>query len=27
VRIVRSPSKPLIRGRIWVDDLRLTPKL
>jgi tetratricopeptide (TPR) repeat protein len=27
VRIARSPSKPLIRGRIWVDDLRLTPKL
>ncbi len=26
VRVVRAPSQRLIRGRIWVDDVKLVPK-
>ena len=27
LKIVRQPAGPLIRGRLWIDDLRLVEKL
>ena len=26
LKIVRQPAAPLIRGRLWIDDLRLVEK-
>jgi hypothetical protein len=26
LRIVRQPGAPLIRGKLWIDDLRLVEK-
>jgi hypothetical protein len=26
LKIVRQPANPLIRGKLWIDDLRLVEK-
>jgi hypothetical protein len=26
LRVVREPARPLIRGKLWIDDVRLVEK-